>query len=96
MEITGGKGAPISITRSGFFNFIILFYPGMLQLSGYYERKIFMKIIIQSIMLSLLAFCQALPTLTTKARVTKRSLAALSPEPGQSVWVQVKSASVME
>ncbi len=30
------------------------------------------------------------------ARVTKRSLAALSLEPGQSVWVQVKSASVME
>lgn len=30
------------------------------------------------------------------ARATKRSLAFLALEPGQSVWVQVKSASVME
>lgn len=30
------------------------------------------------------------------ARVTKRSLAALALTPGQSVWVQVKSAAVME
>lgn len=30
------------------------------------------------------------------ARVTKRSLAALALEPGQAVWVQVKSAAVMD
>jgi molybdate transport system ATP-binding protein len=30
------------------------------------------------------------------ARLTKRSLAALALEPGQPVWVQIKSASVME
>ena len=30
------------------------------------------------------------------ARVTKRSLAALALTPGQPVWVQIKSAAVME